>query len=124
MRDDIAQWIALNMVRGIGPRTANQLLDYFKTPARVFASSAKDLELRGLKPDSIVELHSSEIHDRARGELDRLLSTSVQVMTRDDESYPRLLRELCDPPIVLYIKGQFTPAIQRPCIAIVGSGRG
>ena len=39
MRVDLADWIALNMIRGIGPRTANLLLDHFGTPANVFAAS-------------------------------------------------------------------------------------
>jgi DNA processing protein len=124
MRADIADWMALNMVRGIGPRTANQILDHFKTPAHVFAASAKDLELRGLKPDSIHELHHTGVRDRAREEFDRLESLAVEVIARDDDHYPRLLREICDPPIVLYIKGRFAQAIDRPCIAIVGSRRG
>jgi len=123
MRADIADWIALNMVRGIGPRTANQLLDHFKTPAQVFSASAKNLELLGLKPDSIRELHDPGVRDRAIEEIARLASLSVDVIARDDECYPRLLRELCDPPIVLYIKGRFAMSIDRPCIAVVGSRR-
>ena len=41
MRADLADWIALNMIRGIGPRTANQLLEEFGAPAQIFAASPK-----------------------------------------------------------------------------------
>lgn len=124
MRADIVDWMALNMVRGIGPRTANQILDHFKTPSRIFAASRKELELHGLKTESINELHNSEVHQRAREELERLEALTVRVLAREDEQYPRFLREICDPPIVLYIRGQVPEALERPCIAIVGSRRG
>ncbi len=114
MRTDVTDWVALNMVRGIGPRTANQLIDHFKTPARVFSAPRRELESRGLKPDSIAELHDSQTLDRASDEIERVEHLGAMIIVRDDEHYPRLLRELCDPPIVLYIKGQFAAAIARP----------
>jgi DNA processing protein len=124
MRADVADWVALNMVRGIGPRTANQLIDRFASPAGVFASSRADLERAGLKPDAIAELRTSEILNRANAELERVQSLGTRVITRDDESYPPLLRELPDPPIVLYVRGEnFVEICALPCLAIVGSRR-
>lgn len=123
MRADAADWVALNMVRGIGPRTANQLIDYFKTPAQVFAAGRTDLEHCGLKAETILELHDCGVLDRAGAELERLEQLGVTIIVRDDDHYPRLLRELYDPPIVLYVKGHLAAAIARPCLAIVGSRR-
>ena len=72
MRADLADWIALNMVRGIGPRTANQLLDRFGSPAQVFGASRLALETAGLKPETVQELHDSEILEKANAEIERL----------------------------------------------------
>ncbi len=123
MRADVADWVALNMVRGIGPRTANQLIEHFKTPAQIFSAPRRQLELCGLKVESIRELHDSEILDRAGAEMERLEHLGGTIIVRDDEHYPRLLRELYDPPIVLYVRGHLGAAIARPCLAIVGSRR-
>jgi len=123
MRADVADWIALNMVRGIGPRTANQLIDHFKSPAQVFTASRLDLELAGLQPESIKELHNSLILDRANAEIERVEKLGGSIITRDDEDYPRLLRELYDPPIALYVRGDLVSATGRPCLAMVGSRR-
>ena len=123
MRADLADWIALNMVRGIGPRTANQLLDRFGSPAQVFAASRLSLEKEGLKPETIRELHDSEILEKASAEIERLEKLSARVITLEDDDYPSLLREIHDPPIALYVRGDLKAACERPCLAVVGSRR-
>ena len=123
MRIDLADWIALNMIRGIGPRTANLLLDQFGTPANVFAAPRELLAAQGLKPETITQLHDTEILDKAQAEIERLDAMQAQVITLADEIYPPLLREIYDPPIVLYVKGDLTAALSQPGIAVVGSRR-
>lgn len=123
MRADLADWIALNMVRGIGPRTANQLLDRFGSPAQVFSASRLSLEREGIKPETIQELHDSEILEKANAEIERLEALEARVVTLDDDEYPPLLREIFDPPIALYVRGDLEAASRRPCLALVGSRR-
>jgi len=123
MRADLADWIALNMVRGIGPRTANQLLNRFGSPAQVFAASRLSLQKEGLKPETIQELQDSSILDKANAEIERLEKLGAEVITLDDEEYPELLREIHDPPIALYVRGNLEQACERPCLAVVGSRR-
>ncbi len=123
MRADLADWIALNMIRGIGPRTANQLLEEFGAPAQIFAASRLWLEKLGLKPNTIQELHDSSILEKANEEIERLEALHARVITRDDEDYPALLREIHDPPIALYVRGDLPKACAQPCLAIVGSRR-
>jgi DNA processing protein len=123
MRADLTDWIALNMIRGIGPRTANQLLDRFGSPAQVFAASRGALEGSGVKPETVRELHDSEILEKAGAEIERLEQLGAHVITLEDEDYPPLLREIYDPPIALYVCGDLKRACERPCLAVVGSRR-
>src|SRR5581483_1802683 len=123
MRADLADWIALNMVRRIGPRTANLLLDQFGSPANVFAASRAALVATGLKPDTISELHDSAILEKANAEIEKLEQLGARVVTIDDDDYPPLLREIYDPPIALYVRGNLSLAHERPCLAGVGSRR-
>ncbi len=123
MRADLADWIALNMIRGIGPRTANQLIDRFGSPAQVFAASRLSLEKAGIKAETIQELHDSEILEKANAEIERVEHLGARVITLEDEEYPPLLREIHDPPIALYVRGDFRRACEQPCLAVVGSRR-
>ena len=123
MRIDLADWIALNMIRGIGPRTANLLLDRFGSPANVFAAGRETLLAEGLKPTTIEQLHDTEILDKAQAEIERLETLGAQIITLADDAYPSLLREIYDPPIALYVKGDLDAALTHPTIAVVGSRR-
>ena len=123
MRADLTDWIALNMVRGIGPRTANTLLDRFRSPAGVFSAARASLEAAGLKPESITELHDSSVLERASEEVERVERLGLRVVTLIDSDYPPLLREIYDPPITLYVRGDLAALCAHPCIAIVGSRR-
>ena len=96
MRADLADWIALNMIRGVGPRTANELLERFGSPAQVFSASRLALEKSGLKPETIQELRDSSILDKANAEIERLETLGAEVITLEDENYPELLREIHD----------------------------
>ena len=123
MRADVADWVALNMIRGIGPRLANQLLKQFGNPSNVFTASRLALEKAGLKPETIRELHDSEILGKANAEIERLDALGIGLIVLEDEAYPALLREIHDPPLVLYGRGDWEEAWSRPCLAIVGSRR-
>src|SRR5262245_18971571 len=123
MRADSADWIALIMIRGIGPRTATQLIDPVGSPAQVFAASRLSLEKEGLKPGTVQELHDSEILEKANAEIERLERLGAVVITLEDEEYPPLLREIYDPPIALYVRGDLKKACARTCLAVVGSRR-
>ncbi|MDQ3009188.1 MAG: DNA-processing protein DprA [Acidobacteriota bacterium] len=123
MRADLADWVALNMIRGVGPRTANQLIKRFGAPAQVFAASRLELQKEGLKAETIAELHDSAILDKANAEIERLEKLNAHIVTLEDEYYPDLLREIHDPPIALYVRGDLKQACERPALAVVGSRR-
>ena len=123
MPGDTADWVALNMVRGIGPRSANQLLREFGTPSNVFTASRLALERSGLKPETIRDLHDREVLVRADEEIERLAPLGIELLTLGDPDYPALLREIPDPPLVLYLRGRWREAIAQPCLAVVGSRR-
>ncbi len=122
MSSDFVDWIAFNMIRGIGPKTANQLIDTFGSPAEVFAASRQALEKAGLKTETILELRDSTILEQAQAEIERLEVIGARVITQDDADYPGLLREIHDPPIVLYVWGDIE-SLDRPCLSVVGSRR-
>jgi DNA processing protein len=123
MRQDVTDWVALNLVRGIGPRTANLLIDRFGTPSQIFAAARLDLEACDLKPATVHELHNSDLLERAAAEVERVDQLGGRLITRHDHDYPPSLNELFDPPIVLYVRGDLQTVLARPCLAVVGSRR-
>ncbi len=116
-------WIALNMTPGVGPRKATQLLERFGSAENVFHARRNELESLRLKPETIESILKGEFHEKAEEELSKIKESGGDVLILDDGSYPYLLREIDDPPITLYVKGNWQVCFDEPCIAVVGSRR-
>ncbi len=110
------------LVHGLGLRSANALIKHFKDPERVFDAHRAEIEALGVPPEVIEDLFSSKASDRARREWDRAQELGVTIVDILDPLYPPLLREIFDPPIILYICGNnWDPDL--PQVAIVGTRR-
>jgi DNA processing protein len=115
------EWIALNMTPGVGPRVATNLLERFGSPTSVFHARRNELESLRLKPETIESIIKNEFADRASGELERVKNIGGDILILDDGSYPSLLREIADPPITLYVRGDWQGCFEQPCVAVIGS---
>ncbi|MEJ7701302.1 MAG: DNA-processing protein DprA [Pyrinomonadaceae bacterium] len=116
-------WISLNMTPQIGPRAATRLLEKFGSAENVFHATRSELEQLRLKPESIESILKREFHDKAEAELENVRTLGGDVLVLDDGGYPYLLREIADPPITLYVKGDWRACFGAPCVAVVGSRR-
>ena len=116
-------WISLNMTPGIGPRKATQLLERFGSADNVFHALRSELEGLRLKAETIQSILKKEFHDKAEEELTKVKEMGGDVLILDDGSYPNLLREIVDPPITLYVRGNWQECFEMPCIGVVGSRR-
>src|SRR5215207_8711014 len=111
-------WIALNMTPGIGPRVATKLLEAFGSPENVFHARRSQLESLRIKPETIESIISRELHERASIELGRVKTLGGDILLLDDGSYPAMLREIPDPPITLYVRGEWAACLEMPCVAV------
>src|SRR5260370_2881261 len=116
-------WIALNMTPGVGPRVAARLLEHFGSAEAVFDAPRGDLGLARLPPETIQSIVARDLHERAEGEIGEVRKLGGDILVLDDGVYPASLREIYDPPLVLYVKGAWAECLERPCIAMVGSRR-
>ncbi len=114
-------WIALNMTPGVGPRAMTQLLERFGSVSAVFRARRAELESLRLKPEAIESIISKEFLQRAETELDRVKDLGGDILILDDGSYPQLLREIDDPPPILYVKGDWQACFDQPAVGVVGS---
>ncbi|HEV2705221.1 MAG TPA: DNA-processing protein DprA [Pyrinomonadaceae bacterium] len=117
-------WIALNMTPGVGPRAAARLLERFGSAEAVYGALGSELERLRLRPETIESILLKDRHDEAARELERICALDgAEVLTLDDGAYPTLLREIPDPPVVLYVRGHWRECMDAPCVALVGSRR-
>ncbi len=113
--------VALNLIEGVGPVRVRQLLEHFgDAPAILKASASQLLQVRGIGDDTAKAISSWKESVDLEGELKRITDFGCYILIQTDESYPPSLREIYDPPIVLYVKGELS-AKDKNAVAMVGS---
>ena len=114
-------FVALNMIEGIGPIRLRKLLEHFDSPEAVLsASRSRLLQISGIGDDVADAVTNWPRSVKLDQELDHIQSYGCRVLTWADEEFPPLLREIYDPPIVLYVRGELLPR-DKNAIAMVGS---
>jgi len=118
--------VQLALTRGLGPMRIARLLQHFGSAERVCCASAQELQrvdgfVTKLGPSVFGELQ--EAAARVDGELRLIEECGVSLVSIEDANYPSLLRQIQDPPPLLYVKGRIDPEMDQLTVAIVGSRR-
>ena len=101
--DKTTAWLILNMVRGIGPASIRKLMEIYNDPREILESSDK-IPQGILQPDSLRQLREWRNLPWEK-EIERTKSYGIKIICLDDSEYPDSLRQIPDPPQILYIKG-------------------
>src|SRR5580704_17001905 len=113
--------VALNMIEHVGPVRARLLLEHFGDAPKILAASKSELlRVRNIGEETAEAIANWEKSVDLAGELKRISEFGCHVLISSDENYPALLREIYDPPIVLYVKGALN-AKDKNAVAMVGS---
>ncbi|HEV2436975.1 MAG TPA: DNA-processing protein DprA [Verrucomicrobiae bacterium] len=113
--------IALNLIEHVGPVRARSLLEHFGDAPKILAASKSALlRVRNIGDETAEAICHWEKSVDLAGELRRIAESGCRVLIQSDDEYPALLREIYDPPMVLYVKGQLT-AKDKNAVAMVGS---
>ncbi len=120
--NDKRYWIGFNLVKGIGAVRMRALLAYFDSLGDAWNAPAEQLQEAGLSP----RLAESAVNLRAKVDLEKIWNQihkqGISVLTWDDELYPPRLKEIEQPPPVLYARGEIT-LDDHYAVAIVGTRR-
>lgn len=116
-------FLVLNALPNIGPITLNRLLaELGGDPRAVFTTERRRLEgVKGVGPVISDTIGRWREHVDVAREEERMARSAADFITTRDAAYPRLLKEISDPPIGLYRKGRYD--CTHPCVGIVGSRR-
>jgi DNA processing protein len=115
---DLSYWLALSRAPGVGSRTFLDLLETH-SPAQLFSESSSALASLGLKPAAVEAIKKPD-WQQIEADLAWSRGPDQHIITFDDPLYPPQLKQIADPPPVLFVRGD--PAfLSRPQIAIVGS---
>ena len=116
-------YIAMNLLPEIGPARLRALVEYYPDPRTALGASLEHLlQVPRLGQRAAQMLHSWEQHCSLAQELRRAEQSGIVLLTWEDSLYPALLKEIHDPPICLYVRGDLqTLQDGSRTIAMVGS---
>jgi DNA processing protein len=107
---------------GLGARMAGKLLRAMGSPAAIFNASLTELESHRLPAAVAQAIHTRQPMSAAAKELAQAQAAGIRLLTWDEPEYPQRLREIYDPPPLLYVRGNIE-LLNRHLISIVGSRR-
>lgn len=115
--------IALNMVPKMGPVRLRRLLEAFESAEKILAAQATQLaRVDGVSNTLANNIVRWEEFSDPTAEIRKAADLGAHIITAEDDEYPSALREIHDPPIVLYVRGNITER-DRNAVAVVGSRR-
>lgn len=113
-------WIALDLIEHIGPRTITKLLELFADPLAILNAGTRTLnDLSFLTAQQRAALCTGADAAALKEAVDRLGRMGAGWVCRDENEYPALLKEIHDPPSVLYVRGNLHDI--DPAVAVVGT---
>jgi len=115
--------VALNMLPRIGPVRVRRLLETFGTPEAVLRAGVdRWLRVDGIGEETAGILQSWRDHADPVSELQEAERRGISVVMMEDEGYPSPLRDVYDPPLLLYVWGKIEPR-DKHAVGVVGSRR-
>lgn len=119
--DSKAYYVLLSMVEGLGPRRLNSLISFLGSAEGVWLANEKVLRsVPDIPPKVITALIDKRKKLNPDAEIEKLNKSGIKVISLDDSEYPPALRQIFDPPKILYLRGN-TEVLTKPMFAIVGA---
>ena len=113
-------WIWFSLIKGLGSKRKQKLLESYKTPEKIYKLTKKELiETNGIGEKMVENILKSKDEDYLKKYILYMQKHNIDIININDENYPKILKEIYDPPISLYIKGNQN-ILNNTSVAIIG----
>jgi len=116
---DLQYFVGLNKI-GLGAKTFSRLMKKYQTVRKLWYFTKADLIQAGLQSKTADKLLQRRKQINLKKELQKILNQNLSLLTLLDKKYPSLLKEIDDPPYILFYKGKLD-VLSQPAIAVVGT---
>jgi DNA processing protein len=113
-------WLALALTPQVGPRRILRAVERCGSPAKILSSSLTELESLQFPAESVQFIFEGQARRAADEQIKDLAKTGAGFLTYTDDAYPERLREIFDPPVLLWVRGN-PQLLAQPSIAVVGT---
>jgi DNA processing protein len=120
LTEDRIAWLALALTPQLGPRRVLRAIERCSSPSKIISLSLTELESLQFPAESVQFIFEGHCRRAADQQIEELAKTGASFITYADEAYPERLREIFDPPVLLWIRGN-VELLAQPSLAVVGT---
>ncbi len=113
-------WVALQCILGYGANEISDIFENFEDVSELFDKSLKISDVDFISEKKFKKLKAFDLR-KSKGIVDYCRRKNIEIITIDDEKYPSLLRMICNPPAVLYVRGKMPDFDEELGIGMVGT---
>jgi DNA processing protein len=113
-------WLALALTPGLGPTRIKKLIEHCGGAERVFQATLTELEALGMRAVSAQSIATGKSMELAQQECGKAAEAHARIISLSDPEYPSRLKEIYDPPVILFVKGS-VEVLAQAGIAMVGT---
>ena len=121
-KEEQIHWLALRLAPGLGARLAVRLVERYRTPEAVFRATPSELRAEGLNDAVARSISSGCTFDEAVEQHEKALAAGAELVSVTDPRYPKLLKLIADPPLLLFCLGRLE-LLQSVMLGVVGTRR-
>ncbi|HEX4286812.1 MAG TPA: DNA-processing protein DprA [Terracidiphilus sp.] len=118
--DDRLAWLALTLAPGLGPKRILDGVKLLDAPSQIFRMSLTEIESLRFPAQAAQFIFDGKARQAAEQEWAQVVDLGATILTYGCSAYPERLKEIYDPPPVLWVRGSLA-ILSRPSIAIVGT---
>jgi DNA processing protein len=117
----LLDWLVLSLIPGLGPVGMRSLIERFGGPSQVLTAPRQELEkVAGLRRQVVDAICRPPIYTDAERELRQCEKAGISILSWENPAYPAILRNISDPPLLLYASGDLG-SLGQPGIGVVGA---
>jgi DNA processing protein len=119
--NELQYWVAFNQLPEFGPKRFSKILNYFPSLAEAWSANKGELIKSSLEAKVIDKFLSERSSIEPEQELEKVVQAGLQVITIKDENYPKNLKEIHNPPPLLYASGELFNPADEFSLGVVGT---
>lgn len=113
-------WIWLSLIPSLGVKRKQKLLEIYKNPKGIFEASKNELKrIEGIGEDIVSNIINSKLERVIEKQKKQMLKENIDIISINDKKYPQQLKNIYDPPISIFVKGN-TEILNKKSVAIIG----
>lgn len=120
LTEDRMAWLALALTPQLGPRRILRAIERSSSPSKIISMGLTELESLQFPAESVQFIFEGHARRAADQQIEELAKTGASFITYTDDAYPERLREIFDPPVLLWIRGN-AGLLAQPSLAVVGT---